>query len=115
VSGPPPLPPRAPQVRARCVALTVPAYTAAELVRRECPDAAAALKALDYPPVAAVTVAYPLSALRADRLDASGQLQGAGQLRVCRGFEQCAGPPAAVGAARGPPGRVRAAARWVAA
>jgi len=83
VSRPQPRPPRAPQVRARCVALTVPAYTAAELVRRECPDAAAALKALDYPPVAAVTVAYPLSALRPDRLDASGQLQGAGHRRVC--------------------------------
>jgi len=79
-------------------------------VRRECPDAAAALKALDYPPVAAVTVAYPLSALRPDRLDASGQLQGAGRPRVCIGFERRAGPPAAGGAARGLPGRVRAAA-----
>eukprot|EP00887_Chlorella_sp_A99_P001230 scaffold14.g1230.t1 len=38
------------EVRARVVALTVPAYVAADLVRREAPDAAAALKSLDYPP-----------------------------------------------------------------
>lgn len=65
------------QLRARCVALTVPAYVAADLVRRECPDAAAALKALDYPPVAAVTVAYPMSAIRQDRLNQANELPGA--------------------------------------
>ncbi|KAK9822829.1 hypothetical protein WJX81_006686 [Elliptochloris bilobata] len=67
-------------LRARCVALTVPAYVAADLVRRECPDAAAALKALDYPPVAAVTVAYPMSAIRQDRLNQANELLGFGQL-----------------------------------
>jgi oxygen-dependent protoporphyrinogen oxidase len=65
------------QVRARSVALTVPAYVAADLLRRDCPDAAAALKSLDYPPVAAVTLAYPKSALRPDRLDAAQNLPGA--------------------------------------
>ena len=59
------------------MALTVPAYVAADLVRRECPDAAAALKALDYPPVAAVTVAYPMSAIRPDRLNQANELPGA--------------------------------------
>ena len=67
--------------RAR-VALTVPAYVAADLLRRDCPDAAAALKSLDYPPVAAVTLAYPMSALRQDRLDAAQNLPGARPLAV---------------------------------
>ena len=64
------------QVRSRAVLLTVPAYTAADLLRRDCPDASAALKSLDYPPVAAVTLAYPMSALRQDRLDEARKLPG---------------------------------------
>ena len=68
-------------VRARAVALTVPAYTAADLVGGAAPAAAAALRSFDYPPVAAVTVAYPLASIRADRLDAAtGGLPGFGQL-----------------------------------
>ena len=63
--------------RCRSVALTVPAYVAADLVSSSCPEAAKGLKSLDYPPVAAVTVAYPLTALRQDRLDAAGKLPGA--------------------------------------
>lgn len=55
-------------VRARSVALTVPAYVAADLVEKEAPAAAKSLREFDYPPVAAVTVAYPLSAIRKDRL-----------------------------------------------
>lgn len=39
--------------------------------------AADALREFDYPPVAAVTVSYPLSAVREDRKDASGKLPGA--------------------------------------
>ena len=69
-------------MRARAVALTVPAYIAADLLRRDCPDAAAALKSLDYPPVAAVTVAYPKSSLRQDRLDAAQYLPGTRQQRL---------------------------------
>ncbi|KAK9804357.1 hypothetical protein WJX72_008949 [[Myrmecia] bisecta] len=68
------------ELKARSVALTVPAYIAADLLRRECVDAADSLKSLDYPPVAAVTVAYPNSAFRDDRVDSSGNIPGFGQL-----------------------------------
>lgn len=68
------------EVRTRSVALTVPAYVAADLVAAKAPAAAEALKSLDYPPVGAITLAYPESALRADRLDANGNLPGFGQL-----------------------------------
>ena len=64
------------EIKTRSVALTVPAYVAADLVRRECPDAAAFLKGIDYPPVAAVSLAYPMSSLRQDRLNAEGKLPG---------------------------------------
>lgn len=40
-------------------------------------------QSLDYPPVGAITLAYPESALRADRLDANGNLPGRQRLR-CR-------------------------------
>lgn len=63
-------------MRARSVALTVPAYVAADLIRRDCPDASMALKSLDYPPVAAVTLAYPMSSIRQDRLDEARKLPG---------------------------------------
>lgn len=64
------------QVRTKSVALTVPAYVAADLIRRDCPDASLALKSLDYPPVAAVTVAYPMTSIRQDRLDEARKLPG---------------------------------------
>ena len=68
-------------VRARAVALTVPAYTAADLIADAAPAAASALRSFDYPPVAAVTVAYPLTSIRKDRLDPeTGTLPGFGQL-----------------------------------
>ena len=35
-----------------------------------------ALKSLDYPPVAAVTVSYPMSAIKQDRLDEARKLPG---------------------------------------
>ena len=60
----------------RSVALTVPAYVVADLVRPQCPDASDALRSLDYPPVAAVTLAYPMSAIRPDRLNDAGELPG---------------------------------------
>lgn len=56
------------KVIAKAVALTVPAYVAADLVQGQAPRAAQDLRKFDYPPVAAVTVAYPLSAVRRDRL-----------------------------------------------
>ena len=64
------------QIRTRSVALTVPAYIAADLLRRDCPDASMALKSLDYPPVAAVTVSYPMDAIKQDRLDEARKLPG---------------------------------------
>lgn len=67
-------------VRARAVLLTVPAYVAADLLKPDVPAAAEALSQFDYPPVAAVTLSYPVSAIRADRKDESGQVPGFGQL-----------------------------------
>jgi hypothetical protein len=122
------------ELRARSVALTVPAYVAGDLLQQQCPSAAAALKvrqgardgkclcsrracsrlqslhptfepllhtlricawpslplpvlpflllqAFDYPPVGAITLAYPESAVRSDRLDAAGNLPGGQMLR----------------------------------
>lgn len=40
-------------------------------------SAAESLRKFDYPPVAAVSISYPLSSIREDRKDASGQLPGA--------------------------------------
>lgn len=67
-------------VRTRTVALTVPSYVAADLIRPVSGTAANALSSFDYPPVAAVTLTYPESAVRPDRLDAAGNLPGFGQL-----------------------------------
>lgn len=68
------------QIRTRTVAMTVPSYVAADLLRPVSPVAAKALSSFDYPPVAAVTLTYPETALRPDRLDANGNLPGFGQL-----------------------------------
>ena len=67
-------------VKTKSVALTVPAYVAADLIKDAVPSAAEKLKSLDYPPVAAVTLSYPKEAIRSDRLDAEGNLPGFGQL-----------------------------------
>lgn len=67
-------------LRARSVALTVPAYVAADLLEKEAPKAAEGLRSFDYPPVGSVTLSYPLSALRDDRMDENGALPGFGQL-----------------------------------
>lgn len=57
------------EIRSRTVALTVPSYVAADLLRPVSSNAADKLASFDYPPVAAVTLAYPESAIRDDRLD----------------------------------------------
>lgn len=67
-------------IRTKSVALTVPSYVAADLIRPASASAADALAGFEYPPVAAVTIAYPESAIRPDRLDAQGHLPGFGQL-----------------------------------
>lgn len=68
------------EVKTRSLLLTVPAYVAADLLKPVAPAAHDALKTLDYPPVAAVTISYPLSAVRDDRKDANGAVPGFGQL-----------------------------------
>ena len=71
------------ELRTRSVALTIPAYVAADLVRAAAPNASDALKCFDYPPVGAVTLAYPMSAIREDRKAADGTLPGARKFLAC--------------------------------
>jgi protoporphyrinogen/coproporphyrinogen III oxidase len=52
------------RVKARSVGLTAPSYVVADLLKSVAPAASDALKAIDYPPVCAVTVAYPESAIK---------------------------------------------------
>ena len=51
-------------VRTRTVALTVPAYVAADLLQSNCQAAAEKLRSFDYPPVAAISLSYPFSSIR---------------------------------------------------
>lgn len=67
-------------LRARAVAMTMPAWALADVVRPDAPAAADALASFDYPPVAAVTLAYPDAAIRDDRKAADGSVPGFGQL-----------------------------------
>lgn len=67
-------------VDAKTVALTVPAYTAADLIQTAAPEASEALRSFDYPPVAAVTLSYPQTAILDDRRDSEGKVPGFGQL-----------------------------------
>lgn len=67
-------------VETKTVVLTVPAYVAATLVKEASLDAADALSSLYYPPVGAVTLVYPKSSVRSDRLAPDGNLPGFGQL-----------------------------------
>jgi hypothetical protein len=52
-------------VRAKSVGLTAPSYVVSDLLKPVVPDAASALANVDYPPVCAVTLAYPESAIKA--------------------------------------------------
>ena len=64
------------RLRTRSMSLTIPAHAAADLLRSASPETCEALRSIDYPPVAAVAVSYPLSAIREDRKDAAGKLPG---------------------------------------
>ncbi|MCO5576364.1 hypothetical protein L7F22_030174 [Adiantum nelumboides] len=66
-------------VSTKSVLLTVPSYIASDIVRQLSPSAADSLAKFYYPPVAAVTISYPKSAIREDRL-VDGELKGFGQL-----------------------------------
>jgi len=52
------------QVEARSVTLTTPAYVTAELLEGWQPEISSTLKAIPYPPVASVVLAYPLSSFK---------------------------------------------------
>ena len=68
-------------LRSRALVMTLPAHAASPLLRLPAPPAAEAMDELYYPPVGAVTVAYPETAIRADRLAVGGgKLVGFGQL-----------------------------------
>eukprot|EP00889_Picochlorum_renovo_P003978 jgi/Picre1/31008/NNA_006366.t1 len=67
-------------IKSKTVALTVPSYVAADLFKEDIPETSKALNSFDYPPVAAVTITYPESAILEDRLDENGNLPGFGQL-----------------------------------
>ncbi|EFJ23527.1 hypothetical protein SELMODRAFT_103055 [Selaginella moellendorffii] len=66
-------------VLAKSVVLTVPSYVASEILRPVSPAVSDALSEIFYPPVVAVTLSYPKSAIREDRLS-NGVLSGFGQL-----------------------------------
>ncbi|GMH32708.1 hypothetical protein BSKO_00542 [Bryopsis sp. KO-2023] len=68
------------QISAKSVGLTAPSYVVADLLEGDCPDAADALRKFYYPPVGAVTISYPASAIKEERLNANGELEGFGQL-----------------------------------
>ncbi|KAI5070259.1 hypothetical protein GOP47_0014602 [Adiantum capillus-veneris] len=63
----------------KSVLLTLPSYAASNIVRQLSPSAADSLAKFYYPPVAAVTISYPKSAIREGRL-VDGELKGFGQL-----------------------------------
>ncbi|XRB17179.1 protoporphyrinogen oxidase [Pseudoscourfieldia marina] len=66
---------------AKSVALTVPAYVAAPLIKSMAGDASDKLLDIYYPPVAAVTIAYPEEAVRDESMTGPGRtLEGFGQL-----------------------------------
>eukprot|EP00192_Tetraselmis_astigmatica_P003616 CAMPEP_0117682508 /NCGR_PEP_ID=MMETSP0804-20121206/19706_1 /TAXON_ID=1074897 /ORGANISM="Tetraselmis astigmatica, Strain CCMP880" /LENGTH=573 /DNA_ID=CAMNT_0005492643 /DNA_START=52 /DNA_END=1773 /DNA_ORIENTATION=+ len=67
-------------IRARSVAITAPSYVVADLLKEQCAEAAKELSSFDYPPVAAVTLSYPLSAFKEERFDENGNMPGFGQL-----------------------------------
>ncbi|KAL2650754.1 hypothetical protein R1flu_018882 [Riccia fluitans] len=66
-------------VAAKSVILTVPSYVAKDILAPLSKSTAEALAKFYYPPVAAVTISYPKSAIKEDRL-VDGQLKGFGQL-----------------------------------
>lgn len=66
-------------ISTKAVVLTVPSYVASDILRPLSEAAADSLSKFYYPPVAAVTISYPKSAVREDRL-VDGELKGFGQL-----------------------------------
>eukprot|EP01024_Parvocaulis_polyphysoides_P070033 TRINITY_DN8615_c0_g3_i1.p1 TRINITY_DN8615_c0_g3~~TRINITY_DN8615_c0_g3_i1.p1 ORF type:complete len:558 (-),score=83.19 TRINITY_DN8615_c0_g3_i1:276-1910(-) len=67
-------------VQTSSLVLTCPSYITSKLLSQICPKASQALSEIDYPPVAAVTLAYPVSAVREERKQSDGFVPGFGQL-----------------------------------
>eukprot|EP00249_Psilotum_nudum_P014740 c24977_g1_i1 orf=242-1966(+) len=67
------------KITTKTVVLTVPSYVASDILRPLSQVAAESLSKFYYPPVAAVTLSYPKSSVRADRIS-DGELKGFGQL-----------------------------------
>lgn len=69
------------KVKAKSVVMTAPAYVVSELLKDEVPAASKALGEIYYPPVGAVTVGFPESALKPDAPPLkTGKFNGFGQL-----------------------------------
>lgn len=68
-------------VHAKAVVFTIPSHKLTGVLKAHVPATASKLQEFYYPPVGAVTVAYPESAIREDRLAVGGgKLVGFGQL-----------------------------------
>ena len=68
------------ELRAKTVVMATPAYVTADLLRSQAPEVFDLLSTYYYPPVCAVTLAYPMTSVKDDRLDDKGTLPGFGQL-----------------------------------
>ena len=68
------------RVKAKAVVMTVPSYTAAELLRREIPDAHSQLLSFFYPPVGSVVLSYPREAIRDSMFGEDGRMNAFGEL-----------------------------------
>ena len=60
------------ELRAKVVVMATPAYVTAEILRAQAPEVFDLLSTYYYPPVCAVTLAYPMSAVKPDRIDEEG-------------------------------------------
>lgn len=68
-------------VRAKSVVFTIPSHKLKDVLKGPVPATSTKLQEFYYPPVGAVTVAYPLSAIKEERLAlGGGKLKGFGQL-----------------------------------
>eukprot|EP01026_Neomeris_dumetosa_P082464 TRINITY_DN9424_c0_g1_i3.p1 TRINITY_DN9424_c0_g1~~TRINITY_DN9424_c0_g1_i3.p1 ORF type:complete len:335 (+),score=51.72 TRINITY_DN9424_c0_g1_i3:698-1702(+) len=67
-------------IQASSILLTVPSYVATQILSDVSPKTSQALQDIDYPPVAAVTLAYPVSDVKDERKEANGYVPGFGQL-----------------------------------
>lgn len=73
------------QLKSKVVVMSTPAYVTAELLRSRAPDVFDLLSTFYYPPVAAVTLSYPIDAVKEERLadvmeGGEKKLPGFGQL-----------------------------------